>query len=77
MLFRYFAGIHFYKQIIPHPITKPSISKVKNNNERVLFNRINHCKENKAKIKHKTLKHNLTNLASVFTSKSGCTCNFY
>jgi hypothetical protein len=26
-----------------------SISKVKKNNERVLFNRINHCKENKAK----------------------------
>jgi hypothetical protein len=62
---------------VGHAITKPSISKVKNNNERVLFNRINHCKEIKAKIKHKTLKHNLTNFASVFTPKSGRTCNFY
>jgi hypothetical protein len=55
MLSGYFAGIHFYEQIIP--INKPPTSKVKNNNECVLFNRINHCKENK------TLKHNLTNFA--------------
>jgi hypothetical protein len=29
------------------------------------------------KLKHKTLKHNLTNFAGLFTSKSGRTCNFY
>jgi hypothetical protein len=47
-----------------------SISKVRNNNEPVLFNRINHCQENEAKIK-------LTNFASLFTFKSRHICNLY
>jgi hypothetical protein len=55
---------------------KPFSSKVRNN-ERVLFSRINHLQENKAQIKHKTLKHNLPNVASLFISKSGRICNFY
>jgi hypothetical protein len=49
-------------------INKSFISKVRNNNERVLFNGINHRQENKAKLKHKTLKRTLTNFASLFTS---------